>query len=104
MAVRTLGNSAIPLPEINNLVHLDYEGSVLNAVVDFVEVKSCDCATLTLCLTTDLRKGQCCFWLDEDGRRYPATVEDSMTDWGMTTIRLRVGSVGETADSSRAAA
>jgi hypothetical protein len=103
MAVRSEGSRKITLPGINNLVHLDYEGSVLNAVVDFVEADASGHALLTLCLTAALPKGETCFWMDERKKRHLATVEESLTDWGMTTIRLRIGAPQVAAGSHRTA-
>ncbi len=80
------------LPEQNNLVHLEHGGKVMNAIVDGVEpgVALATGHMLTLCLSVPLQKLDACFLLDEEGGREAATVEDSVSDWGLTTIRLRL--------------
>ena len=48
------------------------------------------CARIRLSVNVPLRKSDTCYWIDVDGTRCPVTIEDVMTDWGLTTVNLRL--------------
>lgn len=78
------------LPAENEVIRIVHKGKVFSAIVEAIDHVQPDAASrrLQLWLATPLQQGDMGQWIDDAGNRERMTVEESTTEWGMTSARV----------------